>query len=56
MEKILMTKEQMIKEGYPYIVYWKDGKTYDQVFYTEKSCKLRIKELVRLGFDFKRIH
>jgi hypothetical protein len=50
------TTEELIAEGKPCIRYTKDGKQWhEQAFYTEKSCKMRTKELVALGFAVERV-
>ena len=53
--KIELTAEMMKRKGYPAIRYSKDGKTFEQVFYTEKSLKLRVKDLISKGFEVERL-
>jgi hypothetical protein len=50
------TTEELKAEGKPCIRYTKDGKQWhEQAFYTEKSCKLRIKALLAIGATVERV-
>lgn len=56
MVRQIKTTEELIAEGKPYIRYTKDGKQWhEQAFYTEKSCKMRTKELIAMGFTVERV-
>lgn len=53
---MLKTKAELKAEGKPCIRYTQDGKQwYEQVFLTEKSCKIRTKELLQTGFTVERV-
>ena len=54
--KELKTREELKAEGKPCIRYTKDGKQWhEQIFITEKSCKIRTKELIAMGFTVERV-
>lgn len=52
----LKTGAELKAEGKPFIRYTKDGKKWqEQIFITEKSCKIRTKELLKMGFTVERV-
>lgn len=56
MTRQIKTREELKAEGKPCIRYTKDGKQWhEQIFITEKSCKIRTKELVAMGFTVERV-
>lgn len=51
----LKTRKQLIKEGKPLIEFSKDGKKSTQLFLTEQGCQIRTNELIKAGYEVKRI-
>ena len=50
------SREDLIREGRPYIVYTKGNtEKCEQVFITEAACKLRTAELEKAGYSVTRI-
>ncbi|MBQ8540546.1 MAG: hypothetical protein IJ435_03620 [Clostridia bacterium] len=41
----------LIKRGYPFIVYVKNGERYTQAFLTHQACDQRIRELKKVGIE-----
>lgn len=55
-ESKLKRQEELIKEGKPYIVYFRGvTESGQQVFLTEEDCTARIKELEKAGYLVNRI-